>query len=684
MTNSKSITTTNFVNCILTLSIISVLFTLFFIYQKLSDFQTKAEILDKSYAQYQQDLLADELENAMKYIYFEYSVFAEKSKDLDAEAKKQAKADFEKSLIAKLEIIKFGKSTGGNIFLINTDGICLFYPARTNLQGKKISDMSLEGVKPYELMISNAQSPTGGFLDYKPPIGKNNTSQYMVFSKSFSPLDWIICAEISKDEFLMAVAENTNKLKIDIIIEIIFICVLVLMVTCAAAYFIYSFSKSFKKEINLLVEYFQKALSENRELSEKQFTYSEFKSIAASAINMVTQIKELLFKLKELAMRAEVNSQAKSTFLSSMSHDFRNSMNVIMGMTRILSDSKLDEEQRNCVNSIQNSSQILHSLINAISDFTSMQSGSLDICAEDFEMAKLLEQIRELAKEKAAAGNLLMNMSLDHRIPEMLKGDQRRIKQIIITLMNTAIGYTKEGSQFEFHIGNRKTEDKINNIIFTMVFQSQKDSSNENTALEKVFDFNTDLLQLASQSIGTGFALAVCKYLVELMDGNISFERIDTEKSKISFFLPLETGCRTSESTPVTAPARQVAERGDLKVLLVEDDLINQKIEGTFLTKLSCKVDTAINGAEAVKMYKKGNYNIIFMDCQMPEMNGYDAAKAIREYEKGSALRTPIIALTADASQKDLEIARNAGMDDHLAKPVTIEDLKAALAKYSS
>lgn len=685
MANSKSITRTNFINSIITISIISILFMLFFIYQKLLDFQSKAEILDKSYYQYQQDLLSDELENVMKYIYFEYSMFEEKSKDLDKDSKQKALEEFKKALIGKLDMIRFGKSSNGNIFVMNTDGICLFYPATKSLQGKKISELKLSGEKPYEKIMYNAQGMSGGFLDYTPLSTKKTSSQNMAFSKSFKQLNWIVCAEISKEEFEMSVSENVNRLKIDILIEIIFICVLAMFVTLAAAYFVYSFSKSFKKEINLLVEYLKNALSENRELSEKQFIYSEFRFIASSAINMVTQIKELLFKLKELAMRAEVNSQAKSTFLISLGHDFRNSMNVIMGMTRILSDSKLDEEQRNCINSIHDSSKTLHSLINAISDFTSMQSGSLEIASKDFEMPQLLDNTKAMALEKASSRNIVMNLSLDHRIPEVLKGDERRIKQIIMTLMNTALDYTKEDSQFDFHIGNRKTEDKINNIIFTMVFQTHKNDTVYSASLEKIFDFNTDLLKLTSQSIGTGFALSVCKYLVELMNGDISFERIDNEKAKISFYLPLEAGTPKTAVDTVNNNIDKTAPGADeIKVLLVEDDLINQKIEYTFLSRMNCKVDTAQNGAEAVKMYKKGSYNIIFMDCQMPVMNGYEASKAIRELEKNGSSRVPIIALTADTSYTDLEVAKNVGMDDHLAKPVTIEDLKAALNKYTS
>jgi CheY-like chemotaxis protein/signal transduction histidine kinase len=658
---------------------------LFFIYQKLLDFQAKTEILDKSYTQYQQDLLSDELENVMKYIYFEYSVFDEKAKNLAADSRKTALSEFEKSLIAKLDMIKFGKSAHGSIFLINTDGICLFYPSQKNLQGKKISDLKIAGEKPYEKMMYNAQAETGDFLDYTPLNKKNTMTQYMTFSKSFKPLQWIVCAEISKEEFQMAVAENVTRLKIDIFIEIIFICLLALLVTLAATYFIYSFSKAFKKEINLLVEYQKTALSENKELTENQFTYSEFRFIASSAINMVTQIKELLFKLKELAMRSEVNSQAKSTFLTSLGHDFRNSMNVIMGMTRILSESKLDEEQSNCVKSIHNSNKTLHSLINAISDFTSMQSGSLEIAAHDFDMSKLLEHTKEMAAEKLSSINVMMNLSIDPRIPAILQGDNRRIRQIMITLMSTALHYTKEGSQFDFHVGNRKTEEKTNTIIFTMVFQTKKEDIPGSLPLEKIFDFNTDLLKMANQSIGTGFALAVCKYLVELMNGSISFERIDSEKAKISFSLPLATGTLPAGMPVETKDTVKTEAAADMpKVLLVEDDLINQKIEYTFLTRLNCKVDTALNGVEAVKMYKKGNYNIIFMDCQMPEMNGYDASKAIRELEKNTNLRIPIIALTADASQKDLETAKNAGMDDHLAKPVAIEELASALSKYTS
>lgn len=678
----KSIVKSNLFYCLLTIFLLSSVFTVFFIYQKYGDFTDKADNLERSYMRYKQDLLSNEVENTLKYIAYEASLVDDRYKDADKKLRDGAIRKAGQEVLEKLRKIKFGKNREGNILIIDFDGTALLYPSKANLEGRNIRDLKSlkdnQSIKPYELIIDAGKKPFGDVIHYTVINPSQKQYQEMIaFSKAFKPWGWTVSSEMSRDSFLRAFSENRIRMKIDLVIEIAFICVLFAIITIAAFIFIYSFSRAIKKELDMLIDYLGKPVQENPSLSENDFHYSEFKFIAASTINMVSRIRELLQKLKELAIRSEINSQAKSSFLAGLNYEIRSPLNGIMGMSNILLESKLDKEQRNCVESILTSGKSLVSLINAISDFSSLQAGNLEIRKESFDLKSVCSELAEIMSDKASAKKLELKLNYDgNNIPPLLSGDPKRIKQIMINLIDNALSYTQEGTVY-INVKCIGTKEKNLKVSFEIQGTSLNISGGFDRILEDLTAENT-----LSQKTGVSFSLAVCKYLVELMGGEIGIKTEESNSAQTIFFnMPFQIPETVAEKETVAAVPEKSAERSEIRVLLVEDDPINQRVEANFLSRLNCKVTTANNGIDGLKKFKGSDFDMIFMDCQMPEMDGYAATRAIRASDSPNK-NIPVIALTADAMRTDIAMSKECGMNDHIAKPISVEDIKEMIAKY--
>ena len=407
------------------------------------------------------------------------------------------------------------------------------------------------------------------------------------------------------------------------------------------------------------------------------------KGVNDSYISIGTDItKNILaeIELKNAKEFAEQSLKIKNQFLANMSHEIRTPLNAVIGFTDLLLESELTSEQKEQLETMRNSGEILLSLINNVLDLSKLESNKHTTEEIHFNLHERLDGIVKMMKLKANEKNISLNLVVDKKTPIQVVGDPTKLEQILLNLIGNAVKFTDEGvvtvsvKQIEESKDSSKVYFEIKDTGIGII------SNKINTVFAAFTQAKSDTSRIFG---GTGLGLTIVKKLVTLLEGNIEVESVFGEGSVFKITLPFIKG-KIEDNTTEKQPKTLMNQPLNLSVLLVEDNKTNQLLAKTRLDRWKCKVDIANNGIEAVKKTQQKIYDVILMDIQMPVMDGYEATKIIKNDISERVSLIPIIAMTAYASNADIKKARNVGMDDYIFKPFKPDELYGLLKRYGN
>jgi TMAO reductase system sensor TorS len=453
--------------------------------------------------------------------------------------------------------------------------------------------------------------------------------------------------------------------------------------------------KESNDEIGMLLDGFNEMLGQIKERDEKLERYNEeleekvlVRTAELSRTN--AKLSDMLIDLRKAKDAAEAANKAKSQFLANMSHEIRTPMNGVLGMTELLIHTKLTEKQRKFAESSYRSAESLLGVINDILDFSKIEAGKLELDTISFDLIKTVQDGVELFSEQARKKAISLQLKLEPNVPVQVEGDPGRLRQILVNLVGNAVKFTEQGG-VSVCISTNGNEGEYANVILDVRDTGIGISPD---SLRQIFEcFSQGDGSTTRKFGGTGLGLTIARQLVEMMGGDLSVESEPGRGSVFRITVPLRklSDITVSDITPSEEPDKPdqgpavPGERGQKalgRILLAEDNMVNQEVCAEIITYLGYRVDIVSNGQEAVEALIRNSYDLILMDFQMPVMDGIEATRRIRALDREKGVHSTIIALTARVMEGDREQCLEKGMDDYLSKPFTMEAIREMLDRW--
>ncbi len=419
----------------------------------------------------------------------------------------------------------------------------------------------------------------------------------------------------------------------------------------------------------------------DRVIAWSLFPLKELELVRAYGLDITSDVA-----LRRAKEAAEESTRAKGIFLATMSHELRTPMNGVLGCTQLLKDTSLTDQQRELIETMHRSADALLTLVNDILDFSKIEAGKMRLEVANVNLRALVGDVTTLAEGLAASKALTISLKIDADVPEEFRGDPIRLRQILFNLVGNAIKFTKHGG-VTIVISSLKRDARDESDVVVLQWSVQ-DTGIGLTPAQQANLFKAYAqaeTSTARRFGGTGLGLMICRQLVELMGGTITVNSVFGQGSMFTYTTNLLPAIHrevtvSSSGTPQRTAGDQV---GPLRVLVVDDNEINQVVACKFLQKLGCQVEVARTGLEAVEAIERTTYDVVLMDCEMPEMDGYEATKEVRRREEGMPMRLPIMALTGHTSEEETKRCLQAGMDRVLIKPLTLPILRTHLQELT-
>jgi PAS domain S-box-containing protein len=402
--------------------------------------------------------------------------------------------------------------------------------------------------------------------------------------------------------------------------------------------------------------------------------------VTASDIEERKSAESVMAGVHEAALAA---TQAKSRFLATMSHEIRTPMNAVIGMTELLLLTQLSDEQREYIEIVRDSGQSLLRVLNDILDYSKIEAGKLELESVNFDLSGQIESVVELLRAQYQIKGVRLTTRIGTGIPSVVTGDPGRLRQILLNLAGNALKFSAPGGRVHIAVRSAAADGEKISTRFTV----------EDTGIGIPPEIVARLFQPFSQGDesttrkygGTGLGLSICAQLVALMNGTIGVRSVPGEGSVFWFEIPLR-GTKNSGKSPDARKRGQnrskpIVMRAE-KILLVEDNEINTFLALKQLQRIGFVVSAVNNGRQAVDAVTREHFDLVFMDCHMPEMDGFAATQEIRQLESGTGRHLPIVAMTADARTEDHQNCLRAGMDDYVSKPTSLDSLRAVLDRW--
>ncbi len=395
--------------------------------------------------------------------------------------------------------------------------------------------------------------------------------------------------------------------------------------------------------------------------------------------SLESDIDKRTAELQKAIRETNLAKEAENEFLSKMSHEIRTPMNAIIGMTHLMFDTVMSTEQREYIDSIHYSANLLKGLISDVLDLSKIESGTLNFHARNMNIREILKAIQQTFVFTLKGKPVQVLLSVDERLPQVLSGDDVILNQILMNLVGNASKFTEQGF---IEITATKIKELEHGAILVEIGVRDSGIGIPADKLASIFDkFSQAASDVSFKYGGTGLGLAITKQLVELYEGTIDVSSTPNEGTNFRVRLPFHIASNESTSSKENKTLQETPLHAG-KLLVVEDNPLNQKYLGKLLDKWGLEFDIANNGLESVELARQRSYDLILMDIQMPEMNGHKATIHIRNIEKYRD--TPIIGLSAFAFEQDVQKSIESGMNDHLSKPFSPTQLRDKLVTHLS